>query len=310
MKYIAKVEYVKSSGSITNVSADGLTSVSGSAFGYTSNSPSLSDGTLDSIKLIITKTNSQVVRILFKDSYVTRYSINGVEYSNNKRELIVFDTSDTITIKLLKLSKFSANYEILSIDTNVEVEYSKESILELTRTSQIKDDSSTPNFTPISQIGSLRIKDIDNLILNLSNKHLLRENETKVNMYIVDESNSNRKQIGSYNYAKISYKYKSNYCDLNLSDEISKYNEININPIPLYKDNYKKLYDILVSYTPNDNDFELSNEALERFNSINSFYYSKDITNLFDAWLWFCNATKTTLYINENGKKVFKVWQL
>ena len=306
MKYIAEIEYVKENGSITSVSANGLTSVSGGTFGYTSNSPSSSVGTLSNVTLTISKSNNKAFRILFKDNYVTKYSINGEEFSNNKRELIVFNTSNSLTIKLLKLSKFSANYEILKIDTNIKVEYDNNSILESTRGSQSKTDSTTPAYSPISQYGSLELKDLDDVIINLSTNNLLKENNTKVNLYIRD---NNKNQIGSYDFAtKISYKYGEYKCNIELSDEISKYQDILVEPITLQFKTFDKLYEILKSQTPNNEEFELSDEALERFSSIKSFFYSKESQTLFDLWSWFCNATKTTLYINELGKKVFKVW--
>lgn len=306
MKYIAEIEYVKENGSITSVSANGLTSVSGGTFGYTSNSPSSSDGTLSNVTLTISKSNNKVFRILFKDNYVTRYSINNEEFTNNKRELIIFNTSDTLTIKFLKLSKFNANYEILKIDTNIKVEYDNNSILESTRGSQSKTDSTTPAYSPISQYGSLELKDLDDVIINLSTNNLLKENNTKVNLYIRD---NNKNQIGSYDFAtKISYKYGEYKCNIELSDEISKYQDILVEPITLQFKTFDKLYEILKSQTPNNEEFELSDEALERFSSIKSFFYSKESQTLFDLWSWFCNATKTTLYINELGKKVFKVW--
>lgn len=307
MKYIAEIEYVKENGSITSVSANGLTSVSGGTFGYTSNSPSSSDGKLSNVTLTISKSNNKAFRILFKDNYATKYSINGEEFSNNKRELIVFNTSNSLTIKLLKLSKFSANYEILKIDTNIKLEYDNNSILDCTRGSQNKNDSTSPSYSPISQYGNLEIKDIDDVIINLSINNMLKENKTKVNLYI--EDNNIKNQIASYDLAsKVSYKYGEYKCNFELTDEISKYNEILIEPITLQFKTFDNLYNILKSYTPNSDEFEISSEAFERFNYIESFFYTKENQTLFDLWSWFCNATKTTLYINELGKKVFKVW--
>ena len=307
MRYIAEIEYVKENGSITSVSASGLTSVSGSTFGYTSNSPSSSDGTLSNVTLTISKSNNKVFRILFKDNYVTKYSINGEEFANNKRELIVFNTNNSVTIKLLKLSKFSANYQILGIDTNIKVEYDNNNILESTRGSQNKTDSTTPTYSPISQYGNLEIRDIDDVIINLSTNNMLKENNTKVNLYI--EDNSIRNKIASYDLAsRVSYKYGEYKCNFELTDEISKYNDILVSPITMYFTTFDELYEILKSYTPNNDEFELSNDASERFSSIDSYFYSKESQTLFDLWSWFCNATKTTLYINELGKKVFKVW--
>ena len=307
MRYIVEIEYVKENGSITSVSANGLTSVSGSSFGYTSNSPSSINGELSNVTLTISKSNNQAFRILFKDNYVTKYSINGEEFTNNKRELVVFDTSDTITIKLLKLSKFSANYEILQIDTNIKVEYDNNNILDVTRGSQSKSDSTLPTYSPISQYGSLEVRDVDDLIINLSINNMLKENNTKVNMYIEDTNGKN--QIASYDMAsKVSYKYGEYKCNFELTDEISKYGEILVEPITLQFKTFNNLYNILKVYTPNNEEFEISDEANERFSYINSFFYSKENQSLFDLWSWFCNATKTTLYINEMGKKVFKVW--
>lgn len=307
MRYIAEIEYVKENGSITSVSANGLTSVSGSTFGYTSNSPSSSDGTLTNVTLTISKSDNKVFRILFKDNYVTKYSINGEEFTNNKKELIVFNTNNTLTIKLLKLSKFSAKYEILKIDTNIKIEYDNNNILDVTRGSQNKTDSTTPSYSPISQYGSLEIRDIDDIIINLSTNNMLKENQTKVNLYIQD--NNIKNQIATYDFAsRLSYKYGEYKCNFELTDEISKYGEILVEPITLQFKTFDNLYNILKSYTPNNDKFEISSDVLERFSYINSFYYSKGNQTLFDLWVWFCNATKTTLYINELGKKVFKVW--
>ena len=127
MEYIAKVKYVDSNGSITSTSATGLTSDGGG--GYTSNSPSSSTGEISNVSLTINKSSNKVFRILFDDAYVIEYYINGVKYTNHKKELIIFDNNSSVTLSFTKLNKVSSNYSISAIDTKIEIEYSKKSLL-------------------------------------------------------------------------------------------------------------------------------------------------------------------------------------
>ena len=85
-----------------------------------------------------------------------------------------------------------------------------------------------------------------------------------------------KNQIATYDFSsRLSYKYGEYKCNFELTDEISKYGEILVEPITLQFKTFDNLYNILKSYTPNNDKFEISSDVLERFSYINSFYYSR-----------------------------------
>lgn len=310
MEYKAEICYLKSNGTISNVGVVGMTRTSTTSFAYSSNSNSGSDKSID-VTITITKSDNNVFRIKFgNDTYATRYKINNVEYTNAKKELIIINPSNTLEIKLTKLNKENSSYSIESIDSNITIEYGKDSIQYITRGSQLKNDSDSPVYSPISQYGSIQIKDIDDVIVKLSSKGLLNKENVNVILKLNDNTSSN--VIGYYNNInKLSYKWGNQLCDFELSDEISNYNSIAVDKINLKIDTFANLYIFLKSKTPNNDKFkELTTSQTTFLTNINTYYYTKESTSLFDLWTYFCNATKSTLYINESGEKELFLWQL
>lgn len=309
MEYKAEICFLSSNGTINSVGVVGMTRTSTTSFAYSSNSNSGSDKSINA-SITISKSNNNVFRIKFSEgTFATRYTINNVEYTNSKRELIIINASDTLTINLTKLNKENSSYAIESIDTNITIEYGKDAILDLVRGSQLKNDSTSPMYTPISQYGSIQIKDIDDVIVKLSSKRLLNKENVLVKLKLQDSSNS--KMIGYYNnISSLSYKWNNQFCDFELSDEIQNYSKISVNKISLRQDNFKNLFDYLKSITPNNSNFkELTTSQITYLTNIDTYYYTQETTSLFDLWTYFCNATKSTLFINENGEKELFLWQ-
>lgn len=257
---------------------------------------------LDGIFILFDKHHAfpKIIRMSYSTENKNVYI--GAFTNDNDIFSVRFDEKITGNLKItINGSNLSYNEKVLVINaiyTEIIEEFTNKNISNLILGRQISSDIEYPEFCFIGNYGSFDIIDNDGKIEKYNKENMLNENNLAT-IYFNDNI------IGKFKIQQWWKNEKDKKYNVELQNGSNDIKNIVVNKI-VYEENVKaiKILEIINSYL--NKKISLSNELLEKLNSINieNFYHEK--CSLLELINDFCNLTMTCISIYYDRIEVFE----
>jgi hypothetical protein len=248
--------------------------------------------------------------IIYFDSVAQIYpislTVNNQTYTNDN-DFFIWSSDEpqsSITVKINSMNKPLYSYRMTSIIIGLTKTYDKFSGLELAdRGSQSISDNIMPNYVATGQRGSFEIIDIDGVILELEELHLITP-DIEVDLLNADII------IGRYIFEEHDYNVNERRLNVTLKDSLDKWYDITTPSQDLERtvtaiNIYTVLKDYGKSAVPS---YDIDDTALEALN-IAEINYCIETENptLRDAWQKLNELTGTVSSLDDDGVMVTRM---
>lgn len=234
-----------------------------------------------------------------ENNYATVFAINGNLHYNNSNEFIYNgEPLDNITLDILALKDSNVPVMINSISFTMYgvVSYTKNSgLLSLTRGSQLTADNVIPQFSIISQYGSIKLLDYNDVIYDL-----IKQN--KLNKELVIKIYNNNIIIGTYESSKEwDYNVYNKEVNIDLQDKLLNLQEKTIEKKDIeYNSTAWQIYNYLKTQTTGFT-WELDTELIDYLQTVTVPYFYLDGDTIWNQWNKFLQLTQCVMYSLPDG---------
>lgn len=229
------------------------------------------------------------------EEFPTLINVDGMDYDNDKPFMfIIVNKANTHTIQIKKWNKPNRQIKISSILLGLKTTYDRSQIKYVSTGTRINNGTHKPEYGVMSNFGKLTIADTDKNILGQIELGYI-EIGNKVEIVFGDDIE------GKHIITNINYLYGNENVTFDLDDTMRAWERIMIQGIGSDENNTAlSFFNTLLSKTPET--IYIDTDTEQKLSSISMPDGFIPITNLFDCWTMFCNATLSKIYRKENGE--------
>lgn len=240
-------------------------------------------------------------------------NIDGTEYTDNDAIFTVsnLSPSNLHAVVISNWNKPNSPLVISGIYVGVKIEINRRNMTNLSRSISDRENLQTVSYGIISNKANIEFNDFSGEIPDYAEQNLLKDG-LATTIYIENTLTKKKQEIGHFITREWQYDNDSKYCSVSLSDELIKWQEINVDSIDYYNEanaepkNAHWFYDKLHYITISNGFKMLSFDELDfPTKSILDYMIIKYPTlksgTLWSQWQKLCELCHLHIYLNQNG---------